>query len=144
MRLPGVKQRQVAGGLNVGMEQRVQFGTAGCPAWASVAELLGRFNFPVQMRMIDGELALPDEVPPADWKELRVGTPGGMITVRRSGDSVELVTWGNADSPMRLAWNALTWALAHCSLGWVVTAEGRLTHDEYRRRQALPPQMDQG
>ena len=123
----------------MGMEQRVHFGAAGCPAWAAIAELLARSNFPVQIRMIDGELALPDEVPPVDWGELRIGTPGGMITVRRTGEGVELVIWGNADPAMRLAWNALTLAFAQCSLGSVLTAEGMLSAEEYRRRESLPP-----
>ena len=46
--------------------------------------------------MIDGELAFPDETPADAWRELRVGTPQGMVTVRRDRDQVVLVTWGNA------------------------------------------------
>ena len=125
----------------MGLEQRVQFGAAGCPAWASIVEFLARSSFPVQIRMIDGELALPGEMPSADWRELRISTPGGMITVRRDGDGAEVVTWGNADAAMRLAWNALTWAFAQCSLGWVFTAEGKLSAEDYRQRQTMPEQM---
>jgi hypothetical protein len=44
--------------------------------------------------MIDGELAFPDEEPPEDWRELRIGTPEGMmVTIRRERDRVVLVVW---------------------------------------------------
>jgi hypothetical protein len=59
------------------------------------------------MRMIDGELAFPDETPPDTWRELRVGTPSGMITLRREIDGVTLVIWGNADENLRRDWNTL-------------------------------------
>jgi hypothetical protein len=60
-----------------------------------------------QMRMIDGQLAFPDEEPPPDWRELRVGTPDGMVTVRREENAVTVVTWGNADEAMQRAWNTV-------------------------------------
>ncbi len=46
--------------------------------------------------MIDGQLAFPDEEPAADWRELRVGTPQGMVTVRRGKERMVFVTWGNS------------------------------------------------
>jgi hypothetical protein len=123
------------------MDQRVEFGAAGCPLWAVVADLFARSNYPVQVRMIDGELAFPDEQPPDTWRELRLGTPGGMITVRRGTTGVETVTWGNADASLRQGWNALTWAFALCSEGTVVTADGKVAPEEYRRREVMPPEL---
>jgi hypothetical protein len=125
----------------MGMEQQVEFGAAGCPAWTSVAALLAKFNFPVQVRMIDVELAFPDETPPESWRELRIGTAAGMITVRRVTEGVALVTWGNADAGMRQAWNALTWAFARSGNGKVVTVQGKLSADEYRRRESMPAEL---
>ena len=61
----------------MGMDQTVSFAGRPTPAWAAVADLLARHGFPVQTRMIDGQLALPDEAPPEPWRELRVGTPQG-------------------------------------------------------------------
>src|SRR4051794_16420066 len=99
----------------MGMDQTVTF-AGSAPAWPRVASLLAERGYPVQMRMIDGELAFPDEMPAATWREIRLGTPQGMITLRRqrTGDSeaLVLVTWGNADAEMRQAWNALAWACA--------------------------------
>jgi hypothetical protein len=122
----------------MGMEQKVEFGSLSCPPWTEVAVLLARANYPLTMRMIDGQLALPDEVPPDGWSELRVGTRGGMITIRRLPAAVELVTWGNADTAMREAWNALTWAFAACSSGSVLCAEGALSADEFKQQASMP------
>ena len=101
----------------MGMDQKVTFAPDKTPTWAQVADFLAHRKFPVQMRMIDGEPAFPDETPSAAWRELRVGTPAGMVTLRRDGDGITLVTWGNADDKMRQAWNALTWAIAHVTDG---------------------------
>ena len=106
----------------MGMDQKVTFAPDKLPAWPRVVELLAARQFPVQMRMIDGELAFPDETPPETWRELRVGTPGGMITLRRDPDGITLVTWGNADAAMKHAWNMLTWAIADLTGGTVAGA----------------------
>ncbi len=66
----------------------------GVPAWPAVAEWLAARDSRAQMRMIDGQLAFPDEQPPADWHELRVALPAGMLTLRREGNAITVVTWG--------------------------------------------------
>jgi hypothetical protein len=123
----------------MGMEQRVEFGEGAPPLWPAVAELLNGRGYPVQMRMIDGELAFPDESPPEGWRELRLGTPGGMITLRREPGGVMLVTWGNADAGLRQAWHALTWACAEVTGGRIHTAGGPLTAADFLRSAELPP-----
>jgi len=77
----------------------------GVPDWPKVAEWLALHSSPAQMRMIDGQLAFPDEEPPADWRELRVALSGVMLTIRRQPSAVEIVTWGNADDSMRETWD---------------------------------------
>src|SRR5262249_56077648 len=105
----------------------------------AVGDVGARHGFPVQLRMIDGELAFPDETPPDAWKELRVGTPQGMVTLRREPGRLVLVTWGNADAPLRQAWNALTWACAEVSGGAVQTDAGPLSAAAFLRAADLPP-----
>ncbi len=122
----------------MGMEQRVRFASGPGPSWPQVAELLQRSGYPVQLRMIDGELAFPDEAPPETWRELRVGTHDGMITARREGDAVLLVTWGNADANLRKMWNALTWAFADAGAGTVATEGGEVSAAEFRKGATLP------
>jgi hypothetical protein len=124
----------------MGMEQTVTFEGA-VPGWVAVRELLTAASFPVLLRMIDGQPAFPDEAPPEPWRELRVGTPAGMVTLRREADRVVLVTWGNAAGELRQAWNALTWALAEAGGGRILTPSGPVTADEYRRSAELPPAL---
>lgn len=63
--------------------------------WAKISKALGHFEPPGTLRMADGQLTFPDEVPSPDWRELRVALPGGMVTLRRTPQGVDLVTWGN-------------------------------------------------
>ena len=123
----------------MGMEQTVVFDAARLPTWAQLAAFLAGQGFPLQLRMIDGELAFPNEMPPEDWRELRVSTPQGMVTLRRDAEGVTLITWGNADGPLRQAWNALTWAIAALTEGTVRTAEGDRSSAAFARAADLPP-----
>ena len=125
----------------MGIDLKVVFPPERLPAWSRVAQLLGEHGVPVQMRMINGELAFPDEAPPDDWRELRVAAAPGMVTLRRDPDGVTLVTWGNADAPLRQFWNALAWALARLTGGQIQTAEGPAGADDFARRAELPPSL---
>src|ERR1700736_6430881 len=109
----------------MGMEQTVNF-PAGRPAsWPAVRDLLASYGFAVQVRMIDGELAFPDEEPPENWQELRLSAPEGkVVTVRREPDRLVLVVWGNADAKLVQAWNALAWAFAETGSGQIQTENG--------------------
>jgi hypothetical protein len=124
----------------MGIDQRVRFASV-VPTWEAVHELLTRSGFPVHVGMIDGELAFPDEAPPPAWRELRVQTPQGMVTARRDGPEVVLVVWGNADAPLRQAWNALTWAFASAGEGTVQTPRGGQTAAEFHAAADLPPAL---
>ena len=122
----------------MGMEQTVSFAGRTVPPWPAVSAFLSERGFPVQTRMIDGQLAFPDEAPPEDWNELRLGTPQGMVTMRRQGDTVAFVTWGNADAALRQAWNAVTWAFAAAGDGTVHGANGVFDAETFRRTADFP------
>jgi hypothetical protein len=124
----------------MGQERVVTFGGP-VPPWQRVGELLTRSGFAVQMRMIDGQLAFPDEQPPESWSELRVGTAPGMVTIRREADRVRLVTWGNAEAALLQAWNALAWAFAEAGGGRVESAQGEQSAADFRREADLPPAL---
>jgi len=109
--------------------------------WPALRDFLGQRQYPLQLRMIDGELAFPDEMPPESWHELRVSTPQGMLTLRRTEDAVTVVTWGNADTGLRQAWHALTWACAEVSGGQVETEQGPLSAAAFRQQVELPPAL---
>ena len=122
----------------MGMDQKVLFESKRLPGWAEFVDLLANRKFPIQLRMIDGELALPDETPPHDWRELRVSTSAGMITLRHDADGITLVIWGNADANIRQAWNALTWAFANLTGGSVRSATGEMPLADFAETAELP------
>jgi hypothetical protein len=123
----------------MGMSQSVQFAAGRGPSWPAVRKLLASRKFPLQVRMIDGELAFPDEEPGENWRELRLATQEGMaITVKRATDLVELVIWGNAEAGLIQARNALTWAFAESGQGLIPTAEGDQTSAEYLVHADMP------
>jgi hypothetical protein len=123
----------------MGLTQIVLFATARSPSWPAVRELLAAHKFPLQVRMIDGELAFPDEEPGEDWRELRLATQEGLaLTVKRETDRAELIIWGNADPTLIQAWNALTWAFAEAGQGVIRTGAGEQTSSEYLNHAELP------
>jgi hypothetical protein len=77
------------------------------PAWDRLADAASALGVPVQLRLIDGLPAFPDETPAEDWGQLGVSTPAGMVTLRRIPGGVQLVVWGNADPPLLAARDAL-------------------------------------
>jgi hypothetical protein len=89
------------------------------------------------MRMIDGQLAFPDEEPPLDWQELRIAIAGDMVTIRRDSGTVSIVTWGNATGEIRRAWNAVALAFAELSGGMVQNEDGTWTATEFGLRTGM-------
>lgn len=51
-----------------------------------------------QVVMVDGALVAPAAPLVAGWREARLRTPAGMITLQQEGDEVALVVFGNADA----------------------------------------------
>ena len=125
----------------MGMEQTVIYSGKPIPAYATVRDFLGQHGFPLQMGMIDGQLAFPDEMPEENWRELRLHTPQGMVTVRREADRLRFVTWGNADAAMIQAWNALVWAFAEVGGGQVETPDGMLDAGAFHEHVELPSEL---
>jgi hypothetical protein len=121
----------------MGMDQTVMF-PGEKPSWSAVREFLQLNGYPVQTRMIDGQLSFPDEEPPETWQELRIGTPQGMVTLRRQAEGITFVTWGNADAGLRQAWNALAWAYAQAGSGQVQSAQGLMDPAAFQRTVEMP------
>jgi hypothetical protein len=48
--------------------------------------------------MIDGALVMPGAAPPPSWSDVRVKTPAGTFALKRRGDAVSVVAFGNADA----------------------------------------------
>src|SRR5438445_2272951 len=97
----------------MGMEHAVTFPAASPPSWPAARDLLASHGFPVQVRMIDGELAFPDEEPPENWCELRLASRDGqVVTARRESDRVMLIVWGMRMQNWSRPGRRLLWAFA--------------------------------
>jgi hypothetical protein len=118
----------------VGMEHVVRLPDETSLDLRRVTDLLAEHNVPIQVRMVDGELTMPDEAPPTSWKEVRLGTPSGMVTLVRRGQDLHIVTWGNADEPMQRAWNVVAWAVARTAEGEILRPEGPMSPDAFARQ----------
>jgi hypothetical protein len=91
------------------------------PPWPAVQARFATAGLSVQMRMIDGQLAFPDELPPDDWSELRLAAAAGMFTLRRTAGRVAIVVWGNADTALQTAAATAAQALADLTGGAIIT-----------------------
>jgi len=122
----------------MGLDRTIHFGSAEAPTWEAIRGELHRAGIEVSLCMIDGLPAFPDETPEATWKELRVGFPAGMVTLRRGPNQFSCIVWGNAEGPLKLAWNALCWACGSACGGTMETPEGPQTASEFGRSAGLP------
>lgn len=71
-----------------------------------LATLLGRLaaaGLPSTLAMVDNVLQGPGATLPAAWRDLRLRTPAGMVTLRRVPGGVAVVVFGNADDTLRTA-----------------------------------------
>jgi hypothetical protein len=115
----------------MGIDRTIRFASGDPPSWDAIAAQLHRAGEPGIMRMIDGQPAFPDELPEPGWRELRVGTTAGMVTVRRGPDFLSCVVWGNADAALIADWNKVVWACAASGGGTVETPSGPLAASEF-------------
>jgi hypothetical protein len=95
----------------MGQERFVEF-EGEPPEWSAIRAELERAGHAVSLRMIDGLPAFPDETPEPGWRELRLGFPAGMVTLRRRPKSLSSVVWGNADAALLASQEALAAACA--------------------------------
>ncbi len=77
----------------------------------AIARLAGA-GMAVAVQMIDGALVPPNAQPPAAWREVRLRTPAGTVTLRRREGAVAVTVFGNADAALEAAQRAVADALA--------------------------------
>ena len=75
---------------------------APCPL-APVLERLAEAGLPSTIAMVDNVLQGPGATPPAQWRDVRLRTPAGMLTLRRIPSGVAVVVFGNADVALQEA-----------------------------------------
>jgi hypothetical protein len=107
----------------MGMERIIEFSGA-APSWQAIQREAAAGDLALVVRMIDGLPAFPDEVPEDGWKELRVGTPSGMITLRQQPGRLALVVWGNAAHALQADAEQLAQACARAANGSLLPEPG--------------------
>lgn len=73
-------------------------------ASVEIPALLGRLadaGLPTAVVMVDNVLQGPGSTPPTSWRDVRLRTPAGMVTLRRVPNGIAVVVFGNADTPLR-------------------------------------------
>lgn len=123
----------------MGMDRTIRFASADPPGWDAIRDHLRRAGEDAAVRMIDGMPAFPDEVPEPGWREVRVGTSAGMVTLRRKPDALSCVVWGSADSALIAAWHKVIWACAAAGAGNVEMPAGSVPADEFAAAVGLSP-----
>ena len=73
-----------------------------CRLAAVLAQLSGA-GLAATVAMVDSVLQGPGARVPDLWREVRLRTPAGVVTLRRQGDSVTVVVFGNADPALQEA-----------------------------------------
>jgi hypothetical protein len=104
----------------MGVQRVVRHPVEAVADWPSVRDRLATFGESPVVKMIDGLPAFPDEVPADDWKELRVGLTGGMVTIRRQPGTITCVAWGTDDPILLASLNAVAAACAAVTGGAVL------------------------
>ena len=70
---------------------------------AAFLDRLGAAGLPTALAMVDNVLQGPGAIPPTVWRDARLRTPAGVVTLRRVPSGVAVVVFGNADEPLRAA-----------------------------------------
>jgi hypothetical protein len=68
---------------------------------ASLLDRLAAAGLPSSLAMVDNVLQGPGATPPAAWRDVRLRTPAGVVTLRRVSSGVAVVVFGNADHALR-------------------------------------------
>jgi hypothetical protein len=93
----------------MGLERMVSTGAE--VRLAELVERLAADGLTAMVVMIDGALVAPGTPPPAGWREARLRTPAGTITLARRPGGVAVVVFGNADEDLRRAQEQVAAAL---------------------------------
>jgi hypothetical protein len=81
-----------------------------CPLEPVLATLRAG-GVPVSVLMIDNALAPPNAPVPDGWRDVRLKTPAGTLSIKRRPDGIAVVAFGNADAALQKMQQAVADAL---------------------------------
>jgi hypothetical protein len=67
----------------------------------ALLDRLAEAGLPSTLAMVDNVLQGPGATAPATWRDVRLRTPAGMVTLRRIPSGVAVVVFGNAEAALR-------------------------------------------
>jgi hypothetical protein len=73
----------------------------------SVLDALGKAGMPAVVAMADNVLRPPGAPPPEEWRDVRLRTPAGMVTLRRQTAGIGVLVFGTADAALQAAQRAV-------------------------------------
>jgi len=85
-------------------------GVAPCPL-EPLVDRLKRDGLPCTVVMVDGALHAPAALVPADWRDVRLKTAVGTVTLSRKAEAVAIVVFSNADDALKAAQSKIADAL---------------------------------
>ena len=81
------------------------------PPLAELLERLSQLNVPSSIIMIDNQLVSPKLPPPSSWRDVRLKTPAGTVSLKRDAQGISVTVFGNADEALLAAQEAIVRAL---------------------------------
>jgi hypothetical protein len=79
--------------------------------WPALLATLQANQLPALVAMIDGALQMPGAIPPSTWRDVRLRTPAGTITLVRKPAGIAVVVFSNADEASLTAQRVIADAL---------------------------------
>jgi hypothetical protein len=64
-------------------------------------DALATAGLPATIAMVDDALRAPTAPPPEAWRDVRLRTPAGMVTLARRAGGVAVIVFGNADAALQ-------------------------------------------
>jgi hypothetical protein len=81
------------------------------PPLAELLEQLARAGLPSLILMVDNQLVSPKVPPPSAWRDLRLKTPAGTVSLKRDAAGISVTVFGNADEALLAAQEIIAKAL---------------------------------
>jgi hypothetical protein len=81
------------------------------PSLTALLEALAKQGLPSTILMIDNQLVSPKVPPPSAWRDVRLKTPAGTVSIKREAAGVSVTVFGNADPALLAAQAAIVQAL---------------------------------
>ena len=85
----------------MGLEERIA--CTDLPPLERVLSALAADGYPSMIVMVDGALVMPKAAPPTHWRDVRLRTPDGTVSIVRHEGAVAAVIFGNADERLQKA-----------------------------------------